>query len=191
MLVRTLRGPWVFLDQLTRNQAWDLLEPQRLTTIYDVEDQDHDDLMHVANLVALLGPPPEKFLKRSAKTKKYWNSEGQCLFGFTHLSLALHYIMRLCLLSYPPPCSQCISHATSHLPFSLVRCVPHRRCCINYFITVTHVGFFYLSAFASLLIPNQSHCTMLTLHKFTHAKLSGSVLSPSHRNTFSRSLRLS
>ncbi|KAJ3466954.1 hypothetical protein MRS44_004518 [Fusarium solani] len=57
--------------------AWDLLEKESLFRVYDRDSQEQNDAHHVAALTALLGPPPPEFLKRSEKTGKYWNEDGQ------------------------------------------------------------------------------------------------------------------
>ncbi|EGC43514.1 protein kinase [Histoplasma capsulatum var. duboisii H88] len=36
-----------------------------------------DDEQHLAEMVALMGPPPQSFLQRSEKCRKYWDDEGQ------------------------------------------------------------------------------------------------------------------
>ncbi|KAL2689442.1 hypothetical protein Neosp_003496 [[Neocosmospora] mangrovei] len=57
--------------------AWDLLEKESLFRMYDRDSQEQNDAHHAAALTALLGPPPPEFLKRSEKTAKYWNEDGQ------------------------------------------------------------------------------------------------------------------
>ncbi|KAK5989763.1 putative serine/threonine-protein kinase clkA-like protein [Cladobotryum mycophilum] len=56
--------------------AWDLLESSSLFQVYDGEDKEANEAHHLANMVALLGPPPAEFLSRSDKSRKYWNDQG-------------------------------------------------------------------------------------------------------------------
>ncbi|KAK2590102.1 hypothetical protein QQS21_012220 [Conoideocrella luteorostrata] len=57
--------------------AWDLLEPESLFHLYDANDTARNEAHHLANMVALLGPPPLEFLKRSLKSREYWNENGE------------------------------------------------------------------------------------------------------------------
>lgn len=57
--------------------AWDLLEPQSLFHVYESEDQETNEMLHLATMVALLGPPPMEFLSRSEKSRKYWDAFGE------------------------------------------------------------------------------------------------------------------
>ncbi|KAI0134009.1 CMGC protein kinase [Xylariales sp. AK1849] len=56
--------------------AWDLLEPGTLFLIYDANDPAQNEAHHLANIVALLGPPPLEFLERSSKSREYWDKNG-------------------------------------------------------------------------------------------------------------------
>ncbi|XRM38263.1 hypothetical protein ABZX51_001696 [Aspergillus tubingensis] len=59
--------------------AWDLLEPRNLFTARD-EDGDLYDAAHLAQIIAALGPPPAKFLKRNQKRRSdFWDSDGKWL----------------------------------------------------------------------------------------------------------------
>ncbi|TGJ77120.1 hypothetical protein E0Z10_g10760 [Xylaria hypoxylon] len=57
--------------------SWDLLEKTPLFDIYDQESPEQNDAHHLAAMTALLGPPPPEFLKRSEKSAKFWNEDGQ------------------------------------------------------------------------------------------------------------------
>ncbi|KAJ8128705.1 hypothetical protein O1611_g4929 [Lasiodiplodia mahajangana] len=57
--------------------AWDLLEPESLFHLYDANDPALNDVHHLANMTALLGPPPLEFLKRSSKSRDYWDENGK------------------------------------------------------------------------------------------------------------------
>ncbi|KXJ91807.1 kinase-like protein [Microdochium bolleyi] len=57
--------------------AWSLLEPQGLTGTYDLEDPEQNDVIHLAVLTALLGPPPAEFMERSPECCKYWDKDGK------------------------------------------------------------------------------------------------------------------
>ncbi|KAF4442545.1 hypothetical protein F53441_11706 [Fusarium austroafricanum] len=56
--------------------AWDLLHQDGIFRVYD-QDKELNDAHHLAAMAALLGPPPDRFLRRSPETSKYWNTEGQ------------------------------------------------------------------------------------------------------------------
>ncbi|KAM0418790.1 hypothetical protein ACHAPT_012300 [Fusarium lateritium] len=80
------RAPEVILDMTWGNAvdawsvgllAWDLLRRQSLFRVYDGESVEHNDAHHLAAVTALLGPPPPEFLKKSEKTQRYWNENGQ------------------------------------------------------------------------------------------------------------------
>ncbi|KAK4894618.1 hypothetical protein LTR27_007260 [Elasticomyces elasticus] len=55
--------------------AWELLEPQSLVEVKN-DQGEYSEEQHLAHLVAILGPPPLEFLKRSDRSLKYWNPEG-------------------------------------------------------------------------------------------------------------------
>jgi hypothetical protein len=65
------------LQFLTKNKAWSFLEPERLFHVYDPDDEAQNDAHHLANMTALLGPPPLKFLNRSSKSRQYWDENGE------------------------------------------------------------------------------------------------------------------
>ncbi|KAF5576170.1 serine threonine kinase [Fusarium pseudocircinatum] len=56
--------------------AWDLLHKNGIFRVYD-KSEELNDAHHLAAITALLGPPPDVFLKRSDKTGKYWDTEGK------------------------------------------------------------------------------------------------------------------
>ncbi|KAI1028157.1 hypothetical protein LB504_012448 [Fusarium proliferatum] len=56
--------------------AWDLLPKKGIFRVYD-ESGELNDAHHLAAMTALLGPPPDVFLRRSDKTRKYWNDKGR------------------------------------------------------------------------------------------------------------------
>lgn len=43
---------------------------------YALKDRIVNDEQHLAEMVALMGPPPKKFLERSDKCRQYWDAEG-------------------------------------------------------------------------------------------------------------------
>ncbi|SPO04717.1 uncharacterized protein DNG_07402 [Cephalotrichum gorgonifer] len=53
---------------------WDLFEGGRL--FHAVKDGHLNDEQHLAEMVALVGPPPKEFLERSRTCEKYWDTEG-------------------------------------------------------------------------------------------------------------------
>jgi serine/threonine protein kinase len=58
-------------------QIWDLFEGSRL--FHAVKDGRLSDELHLAEMVALMGPPPKAFLERSEECSKYWDAEGESL----------------------------------------------------------------------------------------------------------------
>ncbi|KAF5623651.1 serine threonine kinase [Fusarium sp. NRRL 25303] len=56
--------------------AWDLLHKNGVFRVYD-KSRELNDAHHLAAMTALLGPPPDVFLRRSDKTRKYWGAEGK------------------------------------------------------------------------------------------------------------------
>jgi hypothetical protein len=56
-----------------------------------VKDGHLNDELHLAEMVSLMGPPPKEFLRRSEKSRQYWDEEGRLLpcklfRGFTFLT---------------------------------------------------------------------------------------------------------
>ncbi|KAF5611789.1 serine threonine kinase [Fusarium tjaetaba] len=56
--------------------AWDLLHKNGIFRVYD-KSEELNNAHHLAAITALLGPPPDVFLRRSDKTRKYWDAEGK------------------------------------------------------------------------------------------------------------------
>ncbi|KAF4958535.1 hypothetical protein FGADI_2335 [Fusarium gaditjirri] len=56
--------------------AWDLLHQKGIFRVYD-KSEDLNDAHHLAAMTALLGLPPDVFLRRSDQTSKYWDAEGK------------------------------------------------------------------------------------------------------------------
>ncbi|KAK2692682.1 hypothetical protein QWA68_007414 [Fusarium oxysporum] len=56
--------------------TWDLLHQKGIFRAYN-QSEDLNDAHHLADMTMLLGPPPDVFLRRSDKTRKYWDAEGR------------------------------------------------------------------------------------------------------------------
>ncbi|KAI5865813.1 CMGC protein kinase [Durotheca rogersii] len=56
--------------------TWYLLQPKMLFGVYDTDNLRLNDAHHLANMIALLGPPPLDYLKRSEKYLEFWNENG-------------------------------------------------------------------------------------------------------------------
>ncbi|KAF2456385.1 protein kinase [Lineolata rhizophorae] len=57
---------------------WDLLEGKALFSPVDTrKDGDYDDHIHLAQMTALMGPPPEYLLARGRRTSKFFYPNGQ------------------------------------------------------------------------------------------------------------------
>jgi serine/threonine-protein kinase SRPK3 len=52
------------------------LHQKGIFRVYD-QSEELNDAHHLAIMTALLGPPPDVFLRRSDKTRKYWDAEGK------------------------------------------------------------------------------------------------------------------
>ncbi|UPK90929.1 hypothetical protein LCI18_001864 [Fusarium solani-melongenae] len=80
------RAPEVILGMTWGNAVdiWSVgLLREGIFRIYD-QSEELNDAYHLAAMTALLGPPPDVFLRRSDKTSKYWNAEGKrrdAIFG--------------------------------------------------------------------------------------------------------------
>ncbi|KIH93985.1 protein kinase [Sporothrix brasiliensis 5110] len=57
--------------------AWNLVEDDILFQLEADESREQSNARHLANMVALLGPPPIEFLNRkTSETSKYWDDQG-------------------------------------------------------------------------------------------------------------------
>lgn len=68
------------LDNEKTKQMWDLLEGHRLFRA--VKDGYLDDELHLAEMVALMGPPPKEALERAraqerSSASRYWDDQGE------------------------------------------------------------------------------------------------------------------
>ncbi|KAM0547831.1 hypothetical protein ACHAPJ_010177 [Fusarium lateritium] len=55
---------------------WDLFEGQHLFTGHDPETQTYRSRAHLAEMIALLGPPPQTLLKSGKLSHKFFTDEG-------------------------------------------------------------------------------------------------------------------
>ncbi|KAF2215355.1 hypothetical protein CERZMDRAFT_110054 [Cercospora zeae-maydis SCOH1-5] len=55
---------------------WDLFEPERLFSAKN-ENARYSEAHHLAQMIAVLGPPSQDFLRRSSKCEKYWDEHGR------------------------------------------------------------------------------------------------------------------
>lgn len=74
-------------------QVWDLFQNKHMFDARDTNKKE-SSLYHLAEMIALLGPPPRDFLKRSAIASEYFDEHGPCLL----LSPALHHSAKSYLL---------------------------------------------------------------------------------------------
>ncbi|KAJ8131624.1 hypothetical protein O1611_g2006 [Lasiodiplodia mahajangana] len=56
--------------------VWHMVQAKNLFKIYDVNDQRLNNAHHLANMIALLGPPPLDYLKRSETYLEFWDEDG-------------------------------------------------------------------------------------------------------------------
>ena len=57
-------------------KAWDIVSSQTLIK-GEARDGIFDDGVHIAELVALLGPPPREFLEKRDLSSVFWDESGQ------------------------------------------------------------------------------------------------------------------
>ena len=57
-------------------QIWDLFENRHLFDGMDKSTQEYSNLHHLAEMVALMGPPPTDFLRRSGIYTEYFSEQG-------------------------------------------------------------------------------------------------------------------
>lgn len=67
--------------RLISKQLWDLFQPKRLFSPHDGDGR-YSEQIHVARMVSIMGPPPLEFLRRSAKSRLFWDEEGGCTLPF-------------------------------------------------------------------------------------------------------------
>ena len=69
--------PMLFITASANQELkiWDLLEDHHL---FDGRGPDggHSDAQLLAEIVAMLGPPPTEFLRRSPRSLEYWDTSG-------------------------------------------------------------------------------------------------------------------
>lgn len=56
-------------------QVWDLFENEHLFKAEDSNGKE-PDIHHLAEMIALLGPPPKDFLQRSDYACRYFDNDG-------------------------------------------------------------------------------------------------------------------
>ena len=76
-LVSVTLSPQTLIPSANSQQTWDLFEGEHLFgDIFD-EKGGHDPFKHLARMVALVGPPPREFIKRSKTTDQCFDPEGK------------------------------------------------------------------------------------------------------------------
>lgn len=73
-------------------QIWDLYEDKHLFYGIDPTEKRYLTRAHLAELVAMLGPPPKDMLERGARSKEFFDGEGEtalpkCCLKLTEVSL--------------------------------------------------------------------------------------------------------
>ena len=65
---------------LTSMQAWDIVCSK---TLFDGRNSDgvFDDRVHLAEMIAIMGPPPADFIKRSKVGSVFWDEEGMFILS--------------------------------------------------------------------------------------------------------------
>lgn len=62
-------------------KVWDLFEEERMFHPGG-SDREQSNARMLAELIALLGPPPKDFLPRADETLAYWNHQGEYSLRF-------------------------------------------------------------------------------------------------------------
>jgi hypothetical protein len=60
---------------LTLSQTWDLFEDKHLFNAKD-QNKENSSLHHLAEMIALLGPPPTDFVQRGDAASDYFDAHG-------------------------------------------------------------------------------------------------------------------
>ena len=60
-----------------RVQIWDLFEGEYLFTGQDPEAQRYKSRAHLAEMIALLGPPPQELLAKSSARDRFFTEDGK------------------------------------------------------------------------------------------------------------------
>ncbi|PKY00101.1 kinase-like protein [Aspergillus campestris IBT 28561] len=73
-----LQAPWTYsIDVWNAGcMVWNLYEGGSLFSGYDPEFQAYRSRAHLAEMISLLGPPPQSFIARGQLTKKFFSEEG-------------------------------------------------------------------------------------------------------------------
>lgn len=58
-------------------QAWDLFQQGNLFYARD-SDKKSSDAHHLAEIIAIIGPPPKEMIKNSAYATEFFDSDGMC-----------------------------------------------------------------------------------------------------------------
>ncbi|OAA34128.1 Protein kinase-like domain protein [Metarhizium rileyi] len=83
--VESYRAPEVILDARYTYSAdiwnlgvilWDLLEGKRLFTPKNSHTSEYDNMLHLAQIIALLGPAPEHMLAASQRSSMFYNLDS-------------------------------------------------------------------------------------------------------------------
>lgn len=69
-----MKWPEDFADR-RQSQLWDLYQPKRLFSPHSGDGRYSED-HHIAQMIALLGPPPLDFIKSAPRAHLFWNEKG-------------------------------------------------------------------------------------------------------------------
>ncbi|KAK5093106.1 hypothetical protein LTS08_008951, partial [Lithohypha guttulata] len=78
-----LRAGWSYSADIWNLgvMVWDLLEGRALFDAWNPEAEDYAANMHLAEMISVLGPPPELLLLRGQLTSHFFTSEGDLIVG--------------------------------------------------------------------------------------------------------------
>ena len=58
-------------------EIWDLFEGRTLFSAQDPDGKGYSTRAHLAEMIALLGPPPAEFIKRGKRSPEFFDDDGE------------------------------------------------------------------------------------------------------------------
>ncbi|RGP76942.1 cmgc srpk kinase [Fusarium longipes] len=74
-----LEAPWTYQDDIwnTGCMIWDLFEGGHLFTGYDAEFQTYRSRAHLAEIISILGQPPESLIQSGKSSRKFFTDKAK------------------------------------------------------------------------------------------------------------------
>jgi serine/threonine-protein kinase SRPK3 len=81
VLVCRTRHGFLFCNRLTSNyQIWDLFEGKHMFYGQDPKEKRYTTRAHLAEMIAMMGPPPADFLKLGKRTAEFFTEDGESFY---------------------------------------------------------------------------------------------------------------